>query len=171
MRDACQCPSCVHESTDQRLFSTADIPAAIEACSVKIDAASDSVNIKWKHDVPGFGPDHTTKVSVAGLRGLNQLGSLPGIGRDTHDAQILWTKEPLVNMEDFDYNEYIQDDRELYRLIRQLRTDGLAFITNVTGEVESLATIATRIGPVKDTFYGRTWDGMSKVVGQRPKQS
>lgn len=74
-------------------------------------------------------------------------------------------------MKDFDYNEYMQDDRELYRLIRQLRTDGLAFVTNVPGEVESLATIATRIGPVKDTFYGRTWDGMSKVNGQQPKQS
>lgn len=108
---------------------------------------------------------------MSGIRGLNESGSLPGLGRDTHDAQILWTKEPLVNMEDFDYNEYIQDDRELYRLIRQLRTDGLAFVTNVPGEVESLATIATRIGPVKDTFYGRTWDGMSEANGQQPKQS
>lgn len=123
------------------------------------------MNIWWNNDVPGFDLDHVTKVSVAGLRELNQSGSLPGLGRDNHDAQILWTKEPLVTMRDFDYNEYIQDDKELYRLIRQLRTDGLAFVTNVPGEVESLATIATRIGPVKDTFYGRTWDGMFTVNG------
>lgn len=108
---------------------------------------------------------------MAGLRGLNESGSLPGVGRDTHDAQILWTKEPLVNMKDFDYNEYIQDDGELYRLIRQLRTDGLAFVTNVPGEVESLATIAARIGSVKDTFYGRTWDGTSRVRHQSPRHS
>lgn len=129
------------------------------------------MNIKWKNDAPGFGLDHITKVSVAGLRGLNQSGSLPGVGRDTHDAQNLWTREPLGTIKDFDYNEYIQDDRGLYRLIRQLRTDGLAFVTNVPGEVESLATIAIRIGPVKDTFYGRTWDGMSKANDQQPKRS
>lgn len=103
---------------------------------------------------------------MAALRELNQLGSFPGLGRDTHDAQILWTKEPLDDLKDFDYNEYMQDDEQVYRLIRQLRTDGLAFVTNIPGEVESLAKIATRIGPVKDTFYGRTWDGMSKSNDQ-----
>lgn len=108
---------------------------------------------------------------MATLRELNQSGSLLGFGRDTHDAQILWTKKPLENLKDFDYNEYMQDDKQVYKLIHRLRTDGLAFVTNVPGEVESLAAIATRIGPVQDTFYGRTWDGMSKAKGQQSKQS
>lgn len=69
-------------------------------------------------------------------------------------------------MKDFDYNEYMQDDEAVYKLITQLRSDGLAFVTNVPGAVDSLATIATRIGPLKDTFYGRTWDGSSKVDGK-----
>ncbi|KAK2685761.1 hypothetical protein QWA68_015836 [Fusarium oxysporum] len=158
LRDSCQCPKCVHESTNQRLFSTADIPANIQARFVEIDSASDSVHIKWKNDAPGFGEDHTTKLTVATLRELNQSGSLPGFGRDTHDAQMLWTKEPLPNLRDFDYNEYMNDDKEVYKFVHQLRTDGLAFVTNVPGKVESLATIAERIGPVQDTFYGRTWD-------------
>lgn len=122
------------------------------------------MNIKWENDVPGFGHDHSTRVSVAALRKLNQSGSFLGFGRDTHDAQILWTKEPLLDMRDFDYDEYMQDDEQVYKLILQLRTDGLAFVTNIPGEVESLATIATRIGPVMDTFYGRTWDGKSNII-------
>lgn len=160
LRDFCQCPSCVHESTNQRLFSAADIPANIQARSVQVDGASESVDIKWRNDVPGFGEDHTTKLSIAALRELNQSGSLPGFGKDSHEAQILWTREPLDNLKDFDYNEYMQDDKQVYKLIRQLRIDGLAFVTNVPGEVESLATIANRIGPVQDTFYGHTWDGI-----------
>ena len=53
----------------------------------------------------------------------------------------------------------MEDDKTLYKLIEQLQVQGLAFIANVPGEEESLAKIATRIGPVKDTFYGYTWDG------------
>lgn len=125
------------------------------------------MNIKWERDVPGFSHDHTTKVSVAALRELKQSGSLPGLGRDAHDAQILWTKKPLGNIQDFNYNEYMKDVQQVYELIHQLRTDGLAFVTNVPGEVESLATIATRIGPVMDTFYGRTWDGTPNTIGKQ----
>ncbi|KAF5570148.1 gamma-butyrobetaine hydroxylase [Fusarium phyllophilum] len=156
LRDSCQCPLCVHESTYQRLFSTADIPANVQARSVEIDSVSQSVNIKWDNDAPGYGQDHTTNLSMASLRGIIEPGSLPGLGRDKHAAQVLWTTEPYLR--DFDYDEYIKNDEAVYKLIHQLRTDGLAFITNVPGKVESLATIAERIGPVQDTFYGRTWD-------------
>ncbi|KAF5630098.1 4-hydroxybenzoate benzoate ligase [Fusarium sp. NRRL 52700] len=158
LRDFCQCPLCVHESTNQRLFSTADIPATIQARSVEIDSASQSVNIKWDNDAPGYGQDHTTNLSMASLREIVESGSLPGLGRDKHAAQVLWTTKPLPNLRDFDYDEYMKNDEEVYKLIHQLRTDGLAFVTNVPGKVESLATIAERIGPVQDTLYGRTWD-------------
>ncbi|KAF4502023.1 Gamma-butyrobetaine hydroxylase [Fusarium agapanthi] len=164
LRDFCQCPLCVHESTYQRLFSTADIPANIQARSVEIDSASQSVNIKLDNDASGYGQDHTTNLSMASLREIVESGSLPGLGRDKHAAQVLWTKEPLPNLRDFDYDEYIKNDEEIYKLIHQLRTDGLAFITNVPGKVESLATIAERIGPVQDTFYGSTWDAHILVI-------
>ncbi|KAK6221647.1 mitochondrial protein [Colletotrichum tabaci] len=59
---------------------------------------------------------------------------------------------------DYNYNTYMQDDSVLYDVIKQLRIDGLAFVSNVPGTEEALATITTRIGPVKDTFYGYTWD-------------
>ncbi|KAF7557361.1 hypothetical protein G7Z17_g709 [Cylindrodendrum hubeiense] len=106
-----------------------NIPADIQAREVEVDAASDSVRIKWTTDAPGYTEQHTTQLSMETLRKLN-----------------------------YDYDAYMHDDQTLYELINQLRTDGLAFITNVPGIKESLATIATRIGPVKDTFYGYTWD-------------
>ena len=63
------------------------------------------------------------------------------------------------NLPDFEYDAYIPDDSTLHELIRHLRTHGLVFIEKVPGLEESVATIAERIGPVKDTLYGRTWDG------------
>ncbi|KAJ3536907.1 hypothetical protein NM208_g6522 [Fusarium decemcellulare] len=157
LRDACQCPRCVHEFTNQRLFSTADIPADIEARDVNIDADSDTVSIKWAKDAAGFDGEHTTELSVTALRELSQSGALPGLGKDTLLPQALWSQE-LLNLPDYDYEEYMRDDKALFGLIKQLRTDGLAFVTNVPGTEKSVSAIATRIGPVKDTFYGYTWD-------------
>ncbi|KAE8361350.1 hypothetical protein BDV27DRAFT_147909 [Aspergillus caelatus] len=166
LRDACSCPLCVHESTKQRLFSTADIPAGIQSQAVEIDPASDSVNIGWKNDIPGFPEEHTTTLSMAALRQLSCSGSLPGQQRDSFRPPALWGQEP-PNLVDYDYNTYMQNDGTLHQIINQLEAEGLAFVTNVPGKEESLASIATRIGPVKDTFYGYTWDGraMSNDLG------
>lgn len=158
LRDACQCKSCVHESTNQRLFSSADIPANVEARDVELDPTSESVNITWRNDVAGFPEDHVTKLDIASLRQLSVSGCLPK-HKMPPPSQSLWTRRAL-NLPDYDYNTYMKDDGMLYDVINQLRVDGLAFVTNVPGTEEALATIATRIGPIKDTFYGYTWDGM-----------
>ncbi|KOS36335.1 hypothetical protein ACN38_g12932 [Penicillium nordicum] len=157
LRDACSCPACVHESTKQRLFSTADIPTNVHARAVEVDALSESASITWENDVPGHSKEHVTELSMAALRNIVQSGQAPGSHRDSFLPPVLWSQEPL-NLPDYDYDAYMKDDYTLYQLISQLRTEGLAFVTNIPGLEESLATIATRIGPIKDTFYGQTWD-------------
>lgn len=158
LRDACSCPSCVHESTRQRLFSVADIPADIQAREVVIDGPSDSIRITWENDLVGYGEDHATMLSIAGLRSMKESGYTPGSQKDKFPPPVLWSKKAL-NLPDYPYERYMEDDSILYQLVKQLHSDGLAFVTNVPGIKESLARIATRIGPVKDTFYGHTWDG------------
>ncbi|KAE8151443.1 hypothetical protein BDV25DRAFT_138863 [Aspergillus avenaceus] len=157
LRDACSCPACVDETSGQRLFSAADIPADIQARKVEVGTRSDSVKITWENDLPGYEEEHTTTLKVTALQDMVQSGCAPGMHRDTFTAQALWSTKPL-NLPDYDYERYMKDDSVLYQLVRQLRIHGLAFVTNVPGVKESLATIATRIGPVKDTFYGHTWD-------------
>lgn len=153
----------MHEFTNQRLFSAADIPADVQARDVKVDAASETVSITWNNDVPGFTSEHTTKVDLSALRELSRSGCPPGTHSPSPPAQALWTQKAL-EIPDYDYNTYMKDDRMLLDVINQLRVDGLAFVTNVPGTVEALATIATRIGPIKDTFYGATWDGNCNPV-------
>lgn len=157
LRDACACPSCVHPSTNQRLFSAADVPDNLSVKAIETDQASDNVKITWNNDVPGFPEDHETKLDMAYLRSIKESGAPPGFHKPPL-PQALWTLEPL-NLTDYDYNTYMTDDASLYDLIKQLRVHGLAFVTNISKSEESLAKIATRIGPIKDTFYGNTWDG------------
>ncbi|RSL57787.1 hypothetical protein CEP54_008101 [Fusarium duplospermum] len=155
LQDSCPCPACVHESTNQRLFSVANIPANVKARTVDVDTASDSVRISWENDLNGG--KHTTKLDMATLRGFSKPASSP---TSCLPPQVLWDREPRKSLDlpDYDYDTSMKDDKTLYKLINQLRIDGLAFVTNVPGVEESLATIATRIGPIKDTFYGYTWD-------------
>ncbi|CAO2654759.1 Nn.00g114920.m01.CDS01 [Neocucurbitaria sp. VM-36] len=157
LRDACSCPRCVHESTNQRLFSTADIPANVRARVVEVDAASDSVKIKWDNDVAGYDDEHATTFGLAELQGLAQTGSLPVTRRDSFGSPSLWSEKRL-ELPDYDYESYLKNDHTLFQLMKQLHTYGLAFVTNIPGKETSLATIATRMGPIKDTFYGQTWD-------------
>ncbi|BCS27768.1 uncharacterized protein APUU_60816S [Aspergillus puulaauensis] len=124
---------------------------------VEVDTPSDSVKITWNNDLAGYGEDHVTTLKLTSLQDMTQSGRTPGSHKDTFPPHELWTEKAL-NLPDYDYDRYMKDDRFLYQLVNQLRTDGLAFVTNVPGLEESLATIATRIGPVKDTFYGYTWD-------------
>ncbi|PSN58920.1 Clavaminate synthase-like protein [Corynespora cassiicola Philippines] len=156
LRDACSCPLCVHESTRQRLFSAADIPSNIQTQSVEVNNSSDSVNIKWTTDVPGYPDNHSTEISIEDLRVLQRTGSFPELRKDSLPPRAFWNEE--LDLPNYNYQSYMKDDKTLYKLIYQLHKDGLAFLTNVPGTQEALATIATRIGPVKDTFYGYTWD-------------
>lgn len=158
LRDACSCPQCVHVSTNQRLFSTADIPASIGAEVAEIDSGTSNVKINWHNDVAGYDSKHVTTFSIAELRELSRTGCLPVSRQDDFGSPSLWSQNGL-KLPDYDYEAYLTDDQTLFQLMNQLHTYGLAFVTNIPGKESSLATIATRMGPIKDTFYGQTWDG------------
>lgn len=53
----------------------------------------------------------------------------------------------------------MQDDASLYTAMKKLCRDGLLFVTGIPDNDQGLVRIATRMGPMKDTFYGLTWDG------------
>jgi alpha-ketoglutarate-dependent taurine dioxygenase len=62
-----------------------------------------------------------------------------------------------------EYERYLGSDEVLFRTLQMLRTHGLVFIYNIpdtidTDSSKSVVAIAERIGTIRDTFYGRTWD-------------
>lgn len=162
LRDSCQCPLCVHESTRQRLFSAADIPTNLKPRSVEIDVASNAVNIKWQNDLSGYTPEHTTTIPLLDLRNVKQSGSFSGACAEHIPAPLLWTQKPLA-LPDYDYETYMKDDEALLGIMKQLSIHGLAFVNNIPSLEESLVKLATRMGPIKDTFYGYTWNGRSNT--------
>jgi alpha-ketoglutarate-dependent taurine dioxygenase len=62
-----------------------------------------------------------------------------------------------------DYNDYILDDKAAFKALKYLESHGLVFLTNVpdcstSDSSASLNNIVSRIGPIRSTFYGLTWD-------------
>lgn len=94
------------------------------------------------------------------LRNLQSVGAASGPFQAPLERPVLWgateSKPP-----DTTFADYLGDDRAVYEVMKQLRTHGLVFITQIPHLEDALVKIATRMGPMKDTFYGYTWDGMN----------
>lgn len=71
----------------------------------------------------------------------------------------LWDKSRITkSLEYVDYEDYMTQDGTLNRALRQLREHGLLLVRGVPELEKSVDSIAGRIGPLRDSFYGRTWD-------------
>ncbi|KAJ4372514.1 hypothetical protein N0V83_004288 [Neocucurbitaria cava] len=164
LRDSCTCPQCRDPDSKQKLFQTSDIPADLEGSykTVVDEEKGPSIELEWKTDVKGYGPEHRTRHSIDWLaRALNTEVELRGGVR--HDDRVLWNREKITKDNKWvDYNEYMSQDETLFDALTHLNKYGLLFIKNVPESEESVVDLAGRIGTLKDTFYGRTWDVRSK---------
>ncbi|RMY47380.1 hypothetical protein D0863_15648 [Hortaea werneckii] len=156
LRDLCQCPHCVDQSNRQKLFWTTQIPSDISA-TVEPGTNPEVVRLKWTGDIPNFPKDHVTELSVQALRNLVNV-ACPTPSPEL-PSKVLWDDASFrEDVRDLDYEAYMSDDSVLHQALQYLHTHGLVFLTNVPEQESSVSTIAERIGPVKNTFYGYTWD-------------
>ena len=166
LRDSCKCPLCVDPSSSQKSFQTADIPANIEgSCQVTdtLEEANLAV-VKWRNDIPGFPEGHQTALSLEFLERTLRDESRHQAREYDPPTRVLWDKKTMHRDNVYvDYNRYLDSDEVLYQTLQTLHTHGLVFISNVPDTIDtdsslSVTTIAERIGSMRDTFYGRTWD-------------
>ena len=155
LRDLCGCEKCRDPSSRQKNILTVDIPADIRASSVSTTGSM--LKVQWENDVSGYDASHVSEFDLATLRNYIQVGS--------HKVQseppnrVLWDADMFTrNVKDIDYQAYMEDESALNIALQQLHTYGLIFLVNVPDSAKSVSTIAERIGPLKNTFYGWTWD-------------
>ncbi|KAF8452618.1 Clavaminate synthase-like protein [Boletus edulis BED1] len=149
LRDSCQCPSCVHPSTLQKLHRSSDIPVDTRPVPV------DGVHIRW---IDG----HESFYETAFLERYSSLSELRRFHRDAE--QILWNASSITQTPDLyiPYQELLEPSR-LLAAISQLTQYGLLFVTGVPNKQTSndtceLRTLANIFGEVRTTFYGALWD-------------
>lgn len=153
LRDMCTCELCVDPSSGQKNFWTVDIPNDIRVAQ-RADLPDGGHAFTWTNDVPGFPSDHITKIREEEL--YYHL-----FAKNERRSRTLesWSREKIEReLMTVDYEAYL-NDLETYRsTIRALRDNGLVFIKNVPESEQSVVNIAEKIGPLRNSFYGMTWD-------------
>jgi gamma-butyrobetaine dioxygenase len=164
LRDSCTCPQCMDPHSKQKLFQTSDIPADLEgSCKTVVDDEKGlSIELEWRSDVKGYDADHRTRHSLDWLqRALHTEVDLRGSVR--HDDKVLWNAQKITKDNKWvDYDSYMSSDETLFDALTHLNRYGLLFLKNVPDSEASVINLASRIGVLKDTLYGRTWDVRSK---------
>ncbi|KAF4553518.1 Taurine catabolism dioxygenase TauD-like protein 4 [Elsinoe fawcettii] len=154
LRDMCTCELCVDPSSGQKKFWTVDIPESIEI-EKRVDLPDgEGYAFSWKHDIPGYPPDHVTQVSDQDLY-YHIFNKFERRTRTLESWNRAKLEKQLVVM---DYDAYTNDLESYKMVLRAVRDNGLAFVSNVPESEQSVVDIAEKIGPLRNSFYGMTWD-------------
>lgn len=153
LREGCRCPRCVDPSTKQRNFNMADISGDITPETVQWNGQQ--LEIRWKNDIDGY-TDHTTKYSLEYLRNPNAQPINPKRGGI---SRCFWDKKKMDKLQHWiSFEEYMNDDVKFAAAMRNLSMLGIIFVKDIPDSREMVEKIATRMGPLRNTFYGSTWD-------------
>ncbi|KAJ3125374.1 hypothetical protein HK098_000321 [Nowakowskiella sp. JEL0407] len=174
LRDNCKCPKCIHPSSKQKLHSSGDL---LQSQLQSVEINNTELQIVWKDNNTGD-VDHVSKYNLEYLKSFAKFRT-----RSTSDLSFdsvkLWTSDSFFrDCEPIKYSSLMKSEYELSpysfpttdeafnKAVRQLNLYGLLFIEDVPSEPTDLRiveNIAQSFGPIKETFYGRSWDVKSEV--------
>lgn len=161
IRDACSCERCVDPSSGQKGFSTPDIPDELPIAKAR-KTEDGSLEITWKDDF-STGDSHVSVYSAQQVQSY-YFGRVVGKrqGKPNQTTQ-LWDKAEMEELDPFfDFNEFVKGGSEYIAALSQLHSHGIFFLRNVPHIENAVEKIAEKIGIIQETFYGRTWDVISK---------
>lgn len=150
LRDSCQCSSCVHPSTRQKLHRSTDF---IGVEPVSIEASDGGLSIEWANKHKSFyDREFLARYASPSSRSASNLDVKPEP----------WTSEYFKNVPSVPYSA-IEAPEVLLEVYKQLIRSGLVFFQGVPTEETSdktceLRRLATRLSQIRSTFYGETWD-------------
>ncbi|KAI5118418.1 hypothetical protein M0805_005502 [Coniferiporia weirii] len=155
LRDSCQCPSCVHPSTRQKLHRSSDFAAGARPASAK--AVTGGLRVEWA-------PKHISFYPAEFLARYSSRHNISAFHREVQPTP--WTAEHFAGQSREDisipYTELSKAESHLLVYTSLLRY-GLVFLRGVpvdgaSDESCELRVLAGRLGAIRKTFYGETWD-------------
>ncbi|OJD10389.1 hypothetical protein AJ78_08577 [Emergomyces pasteurianus Ep9510] len=154
LRDACTCPKCIDQSTKQREFRMSDIPDDISARTVEV--TDGQLVVTWRNDIPGYDESH---VSTFSPHQLSILCAVEKFFRAKEGRRTSWNKSILDQCQHWvSFQDYMEDDSKFFLAMRSLKHLGIFFVKDIPESTEMVEKIATRMGPLRNSFYGQTWD-------------
>ena len=166
LRDACSCGQCVDPSTRQKRFETSDLPLEPRVQSQRV-LPDGTLNVVWEpgpgKELPGIEQPHHSLYSPLLLHRL----SYHSLNRATGELWTAnrWTRSQMEARREkltFGWSKCMKAPIAVRRVVKALRHYGLAFVRGLPADVDAVTALAERLGPVRDTFYGRAWDVKAK---------
>ncbi|KAI0346180.1 Trimethyllysine dioxygenase, partial [Trametopsis cervina] len=157
LRDHCRCSECFHPTTKQRLSNTFDIPPDIKPA--KVESKATGLEVLWPSSVP-----HTSFYPWSWLRQHSydpplQQHKLP------QTEKILWGSKIQQAPPTVTYDEVMSGDgKGLYKWLTNVEKFGFSFVTGIPHTPEATEELATRIGFIRETQYGKFWDFTSDLA-------
>jgi len=164
LRDSCQCSSCVHPTTKQKLRESSSVSPQIQPSSEarSVTLTESGLKIHWGNN---FDQEHKSHISTYPLDFLKRYASGHNLRKFHQDLGVItWTASDIKTSSDLYVTyESIQGPTGLLKAITQLVQYGLLFVTNVPPEKTDdanceLQKLAQKFGEIRETFYGRVWD-------------
>ncbi|KAI0965247.1 Clavaminate synthase-like protein [Xylaria arbuscula] len=153
LRDACTCDRCVDSSSGQKRFASTDIPPEIDISKIDITESGD-LRVYWKDDFL----HRETHISV-----YPPTLWRPHPRHPVKPLPMLWNRDSLAAASlYFAYESFMANGPEYRQAMQMLNDYGLVFLRGVPSSEEAVKDIASKIGIIQDTFYGTTWDVISK---------
>lgn len=157
LRDCCSCERCVDRSTTQKTFESVDIPPTIRPSSLTCQDDG-TVRITWTPELPGF-EDHVSLYDSSFIQGNVDLQSRLIATPNLPEQPRPWDRNVMAqNQLNLDFTSYMNSSSSLFSGLYHLNLYGLLFVHSVPSTADAVKCIAERIGPIKETLYGSTWD-------------
>ncbi|KAM3877107.1 gamma-butyrobetaine dioxygenase [Diretmus argenteus] len=149
LRDNCQCPLCTLQSAQARslLFSELDVHTGVDIVQV---TDNNKVSIVWPDQhTSEFDPDWLRKrcFSSAARQALQEELFL--------NERYYWDAKLRIPTADF--QEVLCDDKAALAWLSALRRVGMVYLKGAPPELGQVARLSERIGYLRHTFYGHTW--------------
>ncbi|KAL1007010.1 hypothetical protein UPYG_G00080670 [Umbra pygmaea] len=154
LRDNCQCPVCTLQSAGARSLqlSQLDIHTGVDQVHV---TDSSKVSILWPdHHTSEFDPEWLKKrcFSPAARQALQEELFL--------NERVYWDSELQIPTANFE--EVLHDDKAALDWLLALRRVGIVYLKGASAEQGQVARLSQRIGFLRLTFYGHTFQVQDK---------
>jgi gamma-butyrobetaine dioxygenase len=163
LRDACQCPSCVHPTTRQKLFETSDVPIDIQpspisdSVSLQLNGASQGLRVNWSDG-------HGSYYPLGFLQSYTTNSTRDTMHHEDVVKPVLWDLQAVRTSPSL-WMEYasLSNPGGKVAAYTQLARYGVLFVRGVPNEQTSdelceLRRLAGLFGEIRPSFYGSVWD-------------
>jgi alpha-ketoglutarate-dependent taurine dioxygenase len=163
LRDHCPCSACIHADHRQKMHSTGDIPLDIRPKQIDLIDNNHTIKITWSGDLIHRSGEHTSYYPLSML--LQSPGNRLWQPTTWFEPPIFWRANDVTFSQLWiDYHDLIQEGQSsigLRRCLHLLARYGLCFIDGVPNQLLQVEKIAEQFGPIRETFYGRSWNVQS----------